>query len=370
MKNLKTYASVLTLAVAAIGTAAQATDLIYGSYLSPEHGNNKFGMERFMEEAKTVSEGSLSFQFIPGGALVGAKTTLEGIRDGIVDGGIVVSLYHASDLPYNSVITNLTAFGGDAAVVAGATNETTLLNCPQCMEEWANWNVKHLGAYSTSMYKLLCAKEVTSIEDIKGWRIRAAGATGRWINHLGATPVNIPATDTYEALQRGQVECTVGSLSWLKTFSLGDVANSVYDLPSGAYFGGSIANINTNRWDSLSDIEKKAIIAAAPKAVSGATGMGYIGDDVEYAETGAAADGITINTPSEEEMAMVDEYRKTEADLIIKMAQDAGIEGAEEIVNAFLANLEKWEGIIAEIGHDPAKYEEALQREIYSKLDM
>lgn len=370
MKHLKTCATVLTLSLATLGTAGQATDLIYGSYLSPVHGNNKFGAQRFIEEAERVSDGELSFQFIPGGALVGAKTTLEGIRDGIVDSGIVVALYHPSDLPYNSIITNLTAFGGNTAAVAGALNETTLLDCPQCMKEWENWNVKHFGAYSTSGYKFLCAQEVKSLKDIKGWRIRAAGATGRWVSHLGATPVNIPVTDTYEALQRGQVDCTVGSLSWLRTFSLGDVAKYVYDMPSGAYFGGSIANVNTSRWKSLSDIEKQAIIAAAPKAVSGATVMGYIGDDKEYLEKGGEADGVTINTPSEEELALLEEYRKSEAALVIKMAQDAGLEGAEEIVNAFLTNLKKWEGIVAETGDDVIKYEEALKSEIYSKLEM
>jgi hypothetical protein len=51
------------------------------------------------------------------------------------------------------------------------------------------------------------------------------------------------------------------------------------------------------------------------------------------------------------------------------MSQEAGLEGAEDVVHAFLKNFEKWEGIIAEIGYDVDKYEEALTREIYSKLD-
>lgn len=369
MKLLTIYATALPLVLAAFGTAAQATDLVYGSYLSPEHGNNKYGVVRFIEEAERVSEGSLKFQYIPGGALVGAKTTLSSIGDGIVDSGIVVSLYHASDLPYNSIITNMTAFGGDAAVLAGATNETTLLNCPKCMEEWEKWNIKHLGAYSTSGYKFLCRQEVKSLDDFKDWRIRAAGATGRWVNYLGATSVNIPVTDTYEALQRGQIECTVGSLSWLKTFSLEDVAKYVYDMPSGAYFGGTLANVNLDKWNALSDLEKKALISAAPKAVSGATVMGYVGDDKVYVESSIEAAGITVIQPSDEELKLLAEYRKTEADLVIEMSKEAGLEGAEEVVHAFLRNLEKWEGIIAEIGYDVEKYEEALNREIYSKLD-
>jgi hypothetical protein len=225
MKPLTIYASALPLALAALGTAAQATDLVYGSYLSPEHGNNKYGVVRFIEEAERASEGSLKFQYIPGGALAGAKTTLSSIRDGIVDSGIVVSLYHASDLPYNSIITNMTAFGGDAAVLAGATNETTLLNCPKCMEEWESWNIKHLGAYSTSGYKFLCREEVRSLGDghLRGastWADRMHGRIAELAQDLLARRCcEIRLRHAERCLFRGhpgqyqsrQVECSFGS---------------------------------------------------------------------------------------------------------------------------------------------------------------
>jgi TRAP-type transport system periplasmic protein len=57
MKPLNIYATVLPLALATLSTTAQATDLVYGSYLSPEHGNNKYGVVRFIEEAERASEG-------------------------------------------------------------------------------------------------------------------------------------------------------------------------------------------------------------------------------------------------------------------------------------------------------------------------
>ena len=97
--------------------------------------------------------------------------------------------------------------------------------------------------------------------------------------------------------------------------------------------------------------------------------MGYVGDDKVYVESSIEAAGITVIQPSDEEPKLLAEYRKTEADLVIEMSKEAGLEGAEEVVHAFLRNLEKWEGIIAEIGYDVEKYEEALNREIYSKLD-
>lgn len=348
-------------------TAAGAAEIFYGSYLSPAHGNNKHGLLSFFAEAERLSDGALTFEFVPGGAVVQAKTSLEAVRDGVVDGAIVVALYYRSELPYNAVITDLGAFGEDAAVMAGATNETTLLDCPGCLAEWERHNLKHFGAYSTSDYKIICAQPVTAVEDLEGLRIRAAGAMGRWVNALGAVPVNVPVTDVYEGLQRGQIDCSVGSLSWLKTFSLWDVAKHVLDLPSGAYFGGSLVNLNLDRWNALTPAEREAYAGAAAAGVAGAVVRGYLGDDEETAAQ-LAQKGVEVVASDPQAQEILEAHRAQEVERVIETARQNGVEDPEAIAEAFLRNLEKWRGIVAEIGHDPERYEEALRREIYDRV--
>lgn len=357
----------LTIGATAWASVALATEILYGSYLPPKHGNNKYGLERFFKAAKAEAP-EIKFNFASGGAIVGAKTTLAGIRDGVVDAGIVVSLYHPDDLPNNSVITDLATFGDNAAANAGAANETTLLNCPECMAEWEKWNIKHLGAYSTTGYRLICAKPIKSLDELAGKKIRGAGTFGRWITTIGAIPVNIPVTEVYEGLQRGQIDCTVGSPGWMKSFSFWDVAKYILDVPSGAYFGGSLINLSTKKWAALSNKEKKAYINAAPAGVRGATVDGYIGDDARAAEQFKER-GIQVFTPDPRVLQALEKHRKNEIAIVIETAKKRGVKDPEKIVNAFLSNLKKWEKIVRDIKADPDKYEEALRREIYSKVN-
>lgn len=346
---------------------AQSEEILYGSYVGPNHGHNIYGLQRFFDTA-TEKAADLTFNLVSGGALVGARTTLSGIRDGIVDGGLVVGIYHTDDLPYNALIGDLSAWADAAAANAGAVNETTLLDCPKCMEEWESWNTKHFGSYASTPYFIMCKDPVASMSDLKGKKIRGAGSAGRWIEEIGATPVNATISEVYEGIQRGQLDCTVGSPGMMKSFSFWDVAKYILEVPSGAYMGGSMINMNLDRWNSLTDEQRAAYIYAAPAGVRGSTIDGYVGDDLRAAEEFEAR-GITVNTPSSDVDALLESYRGKELAIVIETAKGRGVENPEEIADAFFKNLEKWKGIAAEIGNDGDAFEAALRREIYDKVE-
>lgn len=366
--NIKRAVTVAALAivVATCASIVQASTILYGSYLSPKHSNNKYGLQSFFKAAKAEAP-ELNFNFLPGGAIVGAKTTLTSIRDGVVDAGHVTTLYHPNDLPINTVITDLAVWGDNAAANAGAANETLLLKCPECLAEWEQWNIKNFGAYSTSGFRLLCTKPIKSLEDLAGKKVRGAGAFGRWINALGAIPVNVPVTEVFEGLQRGQIDCTLGSVGWMKSFSFWDVTKYIFDVPSGAYFGGSLVNLSTAKWAELSDKEKQAYINAAPAGVRGAVVDGYLADDIRAAKR-FKEKGVQIFKPDHSVLKTLEQQRQKEIAIAIEKAKKRGVKDPERIVKVFLESLKKWEKIVSDINGDPDKYEDALRREIYSKV--
>lgn len=53
-------------------------------------------------------------------------------------------------------------------------------------------------------------KPITSVEDLKGLKMRIPGFAGEILAELGAAPVNIPAGELYTALERG----TIDALEW------------------------------------------------------------------------------------------------------------------------------------------------------------
>ncbi len=356
-------AGLLCLAVPA---AAQTEEILYGSYVGPNHGHNVYGLSRFFKEA-TAAAPDLTFKLVSGGALVGAKTTLAGIRDGIVDGGLVVVIYHTDDLPYNALIGDMAAWSADAASNAGAVNETTLQGCPECMKEWESWNIKHFGAYASTPYNIICKDPVESLADLKNKKIRGAGSVGRWIEALGATPVNATISEVYEGLQRGQLDCTVGSPGMMKSFSFWDVAKNILEVPSGAYMGGSMINMNMDRWNSLSDEQKAAYIHAAPGGVRGSTMDGYQGDD-QRAAAEFAARGVTVREPKKDVTSLLESYRDAELQIVLETARSRGVKDPEKIAETFLRNMEKWQAISAEIGNDGDAFEQKLREEIYDKV--
>lgn len=65
------------------------------------------------------------------------------------------------------------------------------------------------GGYST-----MCSKPVSSLDDWKGKQLRIGSASaGKQVTDLGATPVSLSFPETYEALQRGTVDCDLGQLA-------------------------------------------------------------------------------------------------------------------------------------------------------------
>src|SRR3546814_20659815 len=82
---------------------------------------------------------------------------------------------------------------------------------------------------------------------------------GQLVAALGGTPVNITSAEFYEALQRGQADCTLGPLPWLKSYTLWDLVKYVSAEPFGTYHGTNFINMRTGTWKKLSKQEKAAI---------------------------------------------------------------------------------------------------------------
>src|SRR3546814_3719574 len=83
----------------------------------------------------------------------------------------------------------------------------------------------------------------TSLDELKGKKIRGPGAIGRMATAVGAVPVNVTITESYEGMQRGQIDCTFGAAGWLDTYSFGDVAKYVTMISIGDAFGRAILNL-------------------------------------------------------------------------------------------------------------------------------
>ncbi len=367
MKKLSKTLAVSATVTAALAGGAQAGDLLYSTFLPSGHHLTKNVFVPFADAVREATNGSVDIEVVPGGALAGARETLNAIEDGTVDAGYVIDIYTPSQLPQTALLADLALQVGDAKAATAAMNETVLLDCAECRDSLTKHNVIPLGYVSTSTYHMYCTSPVTSLEDVKGKRFRATSAWAPLIENLGGTPVSVPTSELFEGLQRGVLDCSVGPVSHLQSYSLFDLVTHVSAMPIGAYFGSLVLNMRKESWDAMSDSDRAALLDAAPTYVAAGI-FSYVGSADTVAEE-AKAKGIVFDDSADDFKAAFAAHNESALKAALeKGANNAAIKDAEALINAFIENLEKWTAIAAEVGDDQAAYEQALRDEIYSKL--
>lgn len=131
-------------------------------------------------------------------------------------------------------------------------------------EFYRNYNIisfpgGNTGAQMGGWYR----KEIKSVADMKGLKIRIGGFAGRVVERLGAVPQQIAGGEIYSALEKGTIDAAewVGPYDDLK-LGFNKVAPNYYY--PGWWEGGPELDffINTKAYDALSS-EYKAVVEAA-----------------------------------------------------------------------------------------------------------
>lgn len=358
-------AAALTIGVSATGTMAE--NIVYGTYSGPANTLNKKGIGPFLERVQDQSGGEIKTDFIMGGSLVTAKTGLFGMRDGLVDGIMLASLYYPTELPEAGLYINMGAVLKDTRAAAAALTEMMMLEtCPDCTAEMDEWNIHTLGSWSTPAYDLLCIEPLDTLDKLNGKRIRGSGHTVPLIQALGAVAANATVTEIYEAMQRGQVDCTFGSASWLETYSIGDSAKYVIDVKAGGIATQSMLNIREDLWQTFSKEHRQLLLDNAAEAVAGAT-LGYLDDETSALATEGR--GYQVMVPESDVLNALAKEAEAGVAQAVEIATGRGVANAQAKADAFLASYARWEGLLADV-HDKDAFVKLLNAEVYSKVSV
>ncbi|TDE35669.1 C4-dicarboxylate TRAP transporter substrate-binding protein [Antarcticimicrobium sediminis] len=361
-----------TALAAALGVStvipAQAADMniVYATFLGPNASLVKDGVVVFLDYVKEHSDGAIDYTLHSGGSLLSATGMLEGIRDGIADGGQILGVYNPAELPVTNVVMGLApAMTSDPRAVAAALTEYILLECPRCIGEYEENNVQYIGSWATSRYAMLCAAPVNGLDSLKGRKVRASGEWAGIGAALGMTPVTMSLGDTYEALQRGQVDCTLGEINWMTNNSFGDVAKYGIELDQGISYIGPVFSLRKDMWDDLSDEHKQVFYEGTARGmINGAIQTVASNQD---AKDMADEKGWVIAPPSDDIKEKLETVPPKVRAALISRSEQLGIENSEAIIDGFLAKLEKWDEIVAKTPDQDALVEQVMI-EIYDKL--
>ena len=172
----------------------KALDTIYGA------------AETFAAKVKEMTGGKFEISVHPGGELVPPLGVVDAVQQGTVE--------CAHTAPYYFFGKDET-FALDCTIPFGLNSRQTTAWMYQgnglklLREFYAQYNIVNFpmgnsGAQMGGWYR----KEIKSLADMKGLKMRIGGFGGRILEGIGGVPQNIPGGEIYQALEKGTIDAT------------------------------------------------------------------------------------------------------------------------------------------------------------------
>ena len=227
----------------------KALDTIYG------------GAEVFAKHVKAMSGGKFEISVHAGGEISPPFGVVDAVQQGSVD--------MAHTAPYYFFGKN-EAFALGCAIPFGLNSRQMSAwmyegNGMKLMREFfAKYNIiNFVGGNSGAQMGGWYRKEIKTVKDLKGLKMRIGGFAGKVLERLGGVPQNLPGGEIYTALEKGTIDAAewVGPYDDLK---LGFNKVAPYYYYPGWWEGSSQYDffINDKAFNALS-AENKAIVEAA-----------------------------------------------------------------------------------------------------------
>jgi len=218
--------------------------------------------ERFAKRVAELSDGAIKIKVYAAGELVGALECFDAVSQGKAD------MYHAPEYYWQG---KSAAFNFFAAVPMGMTaNEITAwIRFGGGQELWnelsGRFNIKPFLAGNTgTQMGGWFNKNIDSVEDFQGLRIRMPGLGGEVMKRLGAAPVTKQGGEIFQALSQGNIDAT----EWIGPWN--DLAFGFHTIVKKYYYPGIhepgtalAVGLNNDVWEDFSPFEKTIFTNAA-----------------------------------------------------------------------------------------------------------
>ncbi len=225
--------------------------LSYSIFFPPSHAQCIAG-EAWAKEIEKRSNGQVEITVYPGGTLTKAPQVYDGVVNGISDIGMSCFAYTRGRFPLLEGLDLPVGYPDGKTATKIATAITKEFN----PKEVQDTKVLYIHAHGPGVLHTK-KRPVQQLADLKGLKIRSTGLSAKIVKTLGALPVAMPQGDTYEALQKGTVDGTIGPIEVLKGWKQGEVIKYSTDLPGIGYTTSMFVIMNKNKWQALPDNLKK-----------------------------------------------------------------------------------------------------------------
>ncbi|MBN9671449.1 TRAP transporter substrate-binding protein [Roseibium aggregatum] len=161
-------------------------------------------------------------------------------------------------------------------------------------------------------------REIDSLEDLKGLKIRMPGLGGEVMRRLGATPVSLPPGELFQALQTGVLDATEFLGPWSdRAMGFQKAAKSYYTPGFHEPNGTGEALFNTTALEGLPE-DLRAIVLEACRAENGRALAESDWENAGSLKLLQEEDGVTVRPYPDDVLAAL---RETAAKVLVEFAE-------------------------------------------------
>ena len=284
-----------------------------------------------------ISGGSIKMKHFDPGALVPAFQIFDAVASGAVDAGFSGSGYWAGKVP-SAAFFNSIPFG------PGIDEFIAWIKVGGGQQIWddiyGKYNLKALPCLMAPPEPALWVRrELKSLDDLKGMKLRYFGLGALVMAKFGATTQVLPAGEAAQALERGLIDGLENSMATLDLqIGLPNIAKHVY-FPGWHQQASSLELIlNKQKWEALSDRQKRLVEIACNENIAWSVTVSNISQVPAIEEFKKR--GVTIHTWTPDQIAA---FRKAWESVVEEQsAKDADFKRAWDSLNAFRTRYAQW----------------------------
>jgi TRAP-type mannitol/chloroaromatic compound transport system substrate-binding protein len=232
----------------------------------PKSLDTLFGAcETFAKYVSEATDGKFQIQTFAAGEIVPGLQVLDAVQNGTVEMGHSAQYYYIGKDPTWALFCSV-PFGPNARQQNAWFYEG---NGQKLLDEFSTaYNTKCLAMGNTGCQMGgWFRKEIKTVADLKGLKMRIGGWAGKTVAKLGVIPQQIAAGDIYPALEKG----TIDAAEWVGPYDdekLGFYKVAKYYYYPGWWEGGTPNHllINLAKWNELPKAYKAIVTAAAGAA--------------------------------------------------------------------------------------------------------
>lgn len=268
------YLAIGAATLAMTASAAMAEKVLRIQSVLPSTADEVFMLNEFGKDVAALTGGSLTIEVLPAGAIVGPRDILDAVDAGLVEGGFAWTHYWGG----KHVAANL--FGAPVAGAGVGLDNIAFLSWFQYGggkelydRLWTEMDVnvkafmlQPVGPEALGWFP----KPIKSMDDFRQMRFRAPpGMVGAAYADIGVPAVAMGGGDILPALEKG----TIDAAEWCcpkpdSVFGFQKVLKHYYLQGLHQVVVNADMYVNGDFYDSLTDLEKKALEVAANASLS------------------------------------------------------------------------------------------------------